>query len=99
VLGSKADFYYLGRGLDGLRRIFEVNATRQRTQRWLLAFSIAYNLLAVSLAAAGHMSPLLAAMLMPASSLLTLAIVFAGMRRDLSFRPPGSVPEKSPMME
>ncbi len=81
VLEGKADFYYLGRGIDGLRRLFEVNDARRRTQAWLLVFSIAYNLVAVGLAAAGHMSPLLAAILMPVSSLLSLAIVGAGLRR------------------
>ena len=81
VLEAKADFYYLGRGLEGLRRLFEVNAARRRTQVWLLVFSIAYNLVAVGLAAAGHMSPLIAAVLMPVSSLLSLAIVGAGLRR------------------
>ena len=83
VLEGKADFYYLGRGLAGLRRLFEVNDARRRTQAWLLAFSVAYNVFAVGLAAAGHMSPLLAAILMPVSSLLTLAIVAAGMRRTV----------------
>jgi len=80
VLEGKSDFYYLGRGIDGLRRLFEVNDARRRTQTWLLVFSVAYNLLAVGLAAAGHMSPLVAAILMPVSSLLSLAIVGAGMR-------------------
>jgi len=80
VLGGKSDFYYLGRGLDGLRRLFEVNEARHRTQGWLLVFSITYNLVAVGLAAAGHMSPLIAAILMPVSSLLSLAIVAAGLR-------------------
>jgi Cu2+-exporting ATPase len=83
VLEGKADFYYLGHGLAGLRRLFEVNETRRRTQAALLVFSVAYNLLAVGLAAFGHMSPLLAAILMPVSSLLTLAIVGARMRRWL----------------
>ena len=31
LLESRADFYYLGRGLAGLRRLFEVNATLRRT--------------------------------------------------------------------
>ena len=83
VLEGKADFYYLGRGLAGIRRLFEVNDARRRTQTWLLVFSVAYNLLAVGLAVAGRMSPLLAAVLMPVSSLLTLAIVAGGMRRWL----------------
>jgi Cu2+-exporting ATPase len=81
VLAEKSDFYYLGRGIAGIRALFEVNQARRRTQAWLLAFSIAYNLLAVGLAVCGHMNPLLAAILMPVSSLLTLAIVGAGMRR------------------
>ena len=80
VLAGKADFYYLGRGIVGIRRLFEVNAARRRTQAWLLAFSVAYNLLAVGLAAAGWMSPLLAAILMPVSSLVTLGIVAVGMK-------------------
>lgn len=80
VLAAKADFYYLGRNLAGLRRLFEVNEARRRTQAALLVFSVGYNLLAVGLAAAGRMNPLLAAILMPVSSLLTLAIVLGGMR-------------------
>ncbi len=81
VLEAKADFYYLGRGLDGLRRMFAVNDTRRRTQAVLITFSVAYNCTTVALAAFGHMSPLIAAVIMPASSLLSLAIVGAGMRR------------------
>jgi Cu2+-exporting ATPase len=80
VLESKADFYYLGCGIGGIRRLFEVDRIRARTQRWILAFAIAYNLAAVGCAAAGLMSPLLAAVLMPASALISLAIVGIGMR-------------------
>ncbi len=83
MLEGKADFYYLGHGVAGIRRLFEVNETRRRTQLWLLVFSVAYNAVAVGLAATGHMNPLIAAVLMPASSLLSLAIVIGGMRRWL----------------
>ncbi len=81
ILEQKADFYYLGHGIAGIRVLFEVNDARRRTHAWLLGFSVTYNSLAVSLAVAGQMSPLLAAILMPISSLLTLAIVGRGMRR------------------
>ncbi len=81
VLERKADFYYLGRGISGLRALFEIDAMRRRTQRVILVFSITYNLLAVGLAVAGRMNPLVAAALMPINSLLTLAIVTGGMRR------------------
>jgi Cu2+-exporting ATPase len=80
VLERKADFYYLGRGIGGIRALFETNAVRHRTQTMILVFSVVYNLVAVGLAVAGVMSPLLAAILMPINSLLTLAIVTGGMR-------------------
>jgi P-type Cu2+ transporter len=79
MLEAKADFYYLGRGIGGIRALFEVNDARARTQRALLVFMILYNCLAVGLSVAGHMNPLLAAILMPVSSLVTLVIVGAGM--------------------
>jgi Cu2+-exporting ATPase len=82
-LAQKADFYYLGRGIGGLRALLTVNAVRRRTQRTILIFSVAYNVLAVGLAVAGWMNPLLAAILMPLNSLLTLGLVTAGMRRAL----------------
>ena len=80
LLEQKADFYYLGRGLAGLRALFRINAMRRNTQIVILVFSVAYNLIAVGLAAAGQMNPLLAAILMPVNSLLTLAIVSLGLR-------------------
>ena len=85
-LAQKADFYYLGRGIGGLRALLTVNRVRRRTQRMILVFSIAYNVLAVGLAVTGHMNPLIAAILMPANSLLTLALVTASMRRPFTLR-------------
>ncbi len=81
VLATKADFYYLGRGLGGVRALFEANDARRSTQVALLVFMVAYNLAAVGLATTGHMNPLFAAVLMPLSSLATLAIVWMGLRR------------------
>jgi P-type Cu2+ transporter len=83
MLERKADFYYLGRGIGGLRALFEIDAIRRRTQRRILVFSVAYNLLAVGLAVAGRMNPLVAAIFMPVNSLLTLALVTIGMRPAL----------------
>jgi len=80
ALESKADFYYLGRGIGGIRKLLAVDRVRAGTQRWVLGFAVAYNLIAVGLAAAGHINPLLAALLMPASALISLAIVGIGMR-------------------
>ncbi len=81
VLEKKADFYYLGRGIGGIRELFWVDAVRRRTQRTILVFSVLYNALAVGLALVGRMNPLVTAVLMPANSLVTLAIVSGGMRR------------------
>ncbi|WP_415663377.1 heavy metal translocating P-type ATPase metal-binding domain-containing protein [Rariglobus hedericola] len=80
MLEQKADFYYLGRGVAGIRALFEINDARHRTQMALLVFMVSYNLLAVGMAVSGRMSPLIAAILMPLSSLATLAIVGWGMR-------------------
>ena len=98
VLESRADFYYLDRGLAGLRQLFSVNAARRRTQAWLLVFSVAYNALAVGLAAVGQMSPLFAAILMPVSSLITLAMVFLGMRKATASvpQPPAALVASAP---
>ncbi len=81
ALEAKADFYYLGRGIGGLRALFEVADLRRRVLGALIVFSITYNVVAVAVAMAGAMSPLLAAVLMPASSLVTLGIVGFGLRR------------------
>ena len=74
----KAGFYFLGRGLSGVRSLLDTAALRRRTAHAVVAFAIAYNAVAVALCLAGIMSPLLAAILMPASSLVSLAIVVAG---------------------
>ena len=80
VLEQKADFYYLGRGIAGIRALFEINDARHWTQVALLVFMVLYNLLAVGMAVSGNMNPLIAAILMPTSSLATLAIMGWGMR-------------------
>jgi Cu2+-exporting ATPase len=80
VLEQKADFYYLGRGIAGIRALFEVNDARRNSQRVQLVFMVAYNFFAVGMAVMGHMNPLVAAILMPVSSLLTLLLVWWGMR-------------------
>ena len=57
-----------------------MNDCRLRTHRALMIFSISYNAVAVGRAIAGTMNPLLAAILMPGSSLASLAIVGLGMQ-------------------
>lgn len=80
LLEHKADFYFLGRGLSGVRQLLDTAILRQRTVRRVIGFAITYNAVAVTLCLRGMMSPLLAAMLMPASSLVSIGIVLASAR-------------------
>jgi Cu2+-exporting ATPase len=89
LLENKADFYFLGRNLGGIRALLETADLRRRVVRHVLGFAIAYNTGAIAFCLTGRMSPLLAAVLMPASSLVSLAIViagFGGRRRGRSSR-------------
>ncbi len=80
LLERKADFYYLGQGVSGVRHLIEMGRRRDTVARAVIIFAIAYNLAVVAVSLAGHMNPLVAAIVMPLSSLASLAIVFAGMR-------------------
>ncbi|MGB8168063.1 MAG: heavy metal translocating P-type ATPase metal-binding domain-containing protein [Chthoniobacteraceae bacterium] len=80
LLEHKADFYFLGRNLGGIRALLETADARRRTVRRVIGFAIAYNTVAIALCLTGHMSPLLAAVLMPASSLVSLAIVVSSLQ-------------------
>ncbi|HSI14365.1 MAG TPA: heavy metal translocating P-type ATPase metal-binding domain-containing protein [Chthoniobacter sp.] len=81
LLEQKADFYFLGRGLGGVRALLQAAARRRLVAGAVIAFAIGYNVIAIALSLAGKMSPLLAAILMPSSSLVSLAIVFGWLGR------------------
>jgi Cu2+-exporting ATPase len=81
LLEQKADFYFLGRGLSGVRELLEMGRIRQKTVRTVIGFAILYNMGAVLLALAGEMSPLMASILMPCSSLISIALVFQRCRK------------------
>lgn len=80
LLERKAGFYFLGRGLSGVRALLEISRRRTATAHRVVAFAISYNVIAIALCLAGRMNPLMAAILMPASSLISLGLVFAGLR-------------------
>lgn len=80
LLERKADFYFLGRGLRGIRALIALAYRKRLADRAVLTFAIAYNAVAVWLSLTGHMSPLLAAILMPLSGLVTIGIVLMAMR-------------------
>ncbi len=81
LLEGKADFYYLGRGLHAVSRIFQVAKERRSISAAVVSFAVTYNVVAVTLSLGGHMSPLLAAILMPLSSLATLFIASRHLER------------------
>ena len=76
---ARTDFYFLTAGLHPIREAL-FTARRVRTViRRALVFATLYNVLAVSLACAGLMRPWLAAVLMPASSILVLSYTAVAM--------------------
>ncbi len=81
VLESKADYVFTGRGLNGVTAILTVAARRARILRNVFLFTVTYNLSAIAVCLAGLMNPVVAAIIMPLSSILTTAIVAWGFRR------------------
>jgi Cu2+-exporting ATPase len=80
LLERKADFYFLGRGLRGIRALIDIANCKRIADRTVLSFAIAYNVAAVALSILGKMTPLLAAILMPLSGLVTIGLVLVTMR-------------------
>ncbi|BCX50056.1 copper-translocating P-type ATPase [Haloferula helveola] len=74
LLEKKADFFSLGDGLGWLPGLFEVARARSAGIRRAFGFTLIYNLAAVGFCLAGHMSPLLAAILMPISSVISITL-------------------------
>lgn len=84
LLEAKADFYFMGQSLRFLPELLSLAKRRQRVVRIAFSFALCYNLTAVAICLQGHMSPLLAAILMPLSSAISLAIVAFGLRSKKS---------------
>ena len=75
LLQDRADFYLTGKSLRGLLALFGIARLRRRAVHLAFGFAILYNLAVVAVALLGHMHPLLAAVLMPLSSLATIGLV------------------------
>ncbi len=86
LLEAKADFYFMGQSLGFLPRLLALAKRRQRVVRIAFAFALCYNLTAAGICLLGLMSPLLAAILMPLSSAISLAIVGSGLRGGGRFK-------------
>ena len=81
LLESKADFFTLGAGLEFLPALLGVAAARAQAVRAAFGFALLYNLTTVAFSMAGKMSPLLAGILMPLSSITSILIVVTISRR------------------
>lgn len=75
---AAADVSLSREGLALVVELIDGARATMRTIHWTIATSLAYNALAATLAVAGLISPLLAAFIMPASSLTVVTICLAG---------------------
>lgn len=82
LLEAKADFFTLGAGLTFLPSLLRTAETRALAVRTAFAFAVLYNLTTVAFSMAGHMSPLVASIIMPLSSVASISIV-AGISRAI----------------
>ena len=80
LLETKADFFFMGQSLRFLPGLLSLAKRRQLVVRIAFTFALGYNLTAVGICLQGLMSPLLAAVLMPLSSAISLAIIAVGLR-------------------
>ena len=71
-MAARSDFYFVTPGLDASASRFAWRRSSRASGAETSTIAVAYNLLAISLAYAGVMSPLACAVLMPASSLTTI---------------------------
>lgn len=76
---ARTDAWFVTAGLRPVRLALRAAHTLRRTVHRNLAVATVYNLVAVGLCLAGEMSPLLAALLMPLSSLSILAATIASL--------------------
>jgi P-type Cu2+ transporter len=76
---ARADFFFVTPGLSPVRLALRSSRVLAQVVRADLAIALAYNTVAISLALFGLMSPLLCAVLMPASSLTTIAVTVAAL--------------------
>ncbi|MGZ0657601.1 heavy metal translocating P-type ATPase [Coraliomargarita sp. W4R72] len=82
ILEASADFFFFGRSLRSLPELFQVASRRRLTIATVFAVAVIYNISAVGICLAGLMHPLMAAILMPLSSLVTLALAWLGLGRQ-----------------
>ncbi len=74
-LEHKADFYFLGHSLGFVGGLLSIGRLHRRAIHRVFGFALAYNIATATAGLMGLLSPLLAAILMPLSSVATLSVV------------------------
>ncbi len=88
AMPARADAYFVGHGISAVRRSLVAARQLRRTIALLLALAVTYNLVAVSLACLGRVTPVGAAILMPLSSVTVVSVavwLLTGKRRRWTF--------------
>jgi len=86
VLPGKADFFFLGDGIAAIgRSLWEARRLR-RVVRDNLVLAIVYNVAAIAFCAAGLVTPVAAAVFMPASSIGVVSLTAVRMARGSSWK-------------
>ncbi len=78
---SAADVYVARPGLRGLLDLIRTARLAMRTIHVNLAIAVAYNMVAGAFAMTGHISPMIAAILMPISSATLLSLAIGSLTR------------------
>jgi len=73
ILENHSDFFFLGQGIQGIVDVFRLERKRTQALREIMTLTISYNLVVVVISFLGWMNPLLAAVLMPISSIVTVS--------------------------
>ncbi|HET8933512.1 MAG TPA: heavy metal translocating P-type ATPase metal-binding domain-containing protein [Polyangiales bacterium] len=84
VMPSRTDFYFVTAGLGPIRLALRAAHALARVTRRNQWFAVAYNVCVVAVALCGWMKPWLAAVLMPLSSLIVLAMTSLSLSRRSS---------------
>jgi Cu2+-exporting ATPase len=80
-MAARCDFYFVSAGLGPVREALHMGKRLARVVHANLAVAVLYNAVTVTLAVAGFMTPLWCAVLMPLSSLSTVLITTAQLKR------------------
>jgi Cu2+-exporting ATPase len=96
VMPSKSDFFLVGEGLAPIHAALGEAKLLRKVVRRVLSLSLAYNVIAITFALLGVMSPVAAAISMPASTLTLLLVTVSSLTRKADRPAPHVEPGQRP---